>query len=320
MNYFNLNKILSIVRKLHQPKPINDQILTDLLESEIHDEEIIRLFNFDLKNERHIRMILNKSNYERFQKIQEECGQRKALQVTLYSMNFKTKLNSLLIKSLSYPLFLFCFSLFVMIFINYVLFSMFQSLLSFLGPVLNLRLYKTILNALIGLDITVIVLCCLIWWSVKYHSIKLYDTLSMHLKQHIWQKLISREFCEKFIYFYQLGGSIELIVQQIKWSSDKVLSNLCEQIIFNLESGLDLSHSFGVIDSNLEVYFKMNMEGMDIQKYLQNHNRIQEIKLTHQIKKYGKWLLIYGYIVITLMIVIMYQVMLMPIQMMEELL
>ncbi|KAF0226566.1 MAG: hypothetical protein FD133_1633 [Erysipelotrichaceae bacterium] len=320
MNYFNLNFIISYVKNSNRLKIINHQILTDLLESEINDDEIIRLFNFDLKNEQHIRSVLNKSFYVQYQRIQEECEQRKALQVILYSMSFKRRLNGILIKSISYPLFLFGFSLIVMIFVNSVLFSMFETLLLFLGPVLNLRLYKIVLNMLISFDASVIVFCYLVWWLATYRSITLYSFLSSHINHHLWQKLISREFCEKFIYFYQLGGNTELIVRQIQWSSGQVLSNLCNQILINLDSGRDLGDTFGIIDSTLETYFKMSIEGMDIIKYLQNHNRIQEITLTHQIKKYSKYVLIYSYLVITMLIVIIYQVMLMPIQMMEELL
>ena len=96
MNYINLKSIISYVKKSNKSKIINHQILTDLLESEINDDEIIRLFSFDLKNEQHIRSVLNKSFYVQYQRIQEECEQRKALQVILYSMSFKKRLNGIL--------------------------------------------------------------------------------------------------------------------------------------------------------------------------------------------------------------------------------
>ncbi len=299
---------------------ISHQILSDLLESEINDDEIDRLFNFDLNNEQHIRSILKKYHYVQYQRVKEECEPRKALQAILYSMIFKKRLNGLLIKSISYPAFLFSFSFLVMIFVNSLLFPLFESLLLFLGPISNINIYRNTLNVLIGFDIMVILLLSATWWFIIFRPNLLYSFLSSYFDHHIWQKLISREFCEKFIYFYQLGGNLEMVIQQIQWSSNQVLYSLCRQILIDLESGLDLSDAFGVIDSNLEAYFKMNMEGIDILKYLKNHNLIQEISLIHQIKKYSRIILIYAYLVIMMLIVIIYQVMLMPIQMMGELL
>lgn len=320
MKYFNSNlfQFKSKSKSSFHRKDIS--ILSDLLESEIDDEEIIQIIGFDIKDELQIRGFLPKSIYGQYMRIQRECDQRKALLVVLYTMKFHKKLQSVLVKSGSYPIILFIFSYIMLLFVNMILFPMFQSMLLFLGPKLELSGYQIILNILISVD--TLLICCTTIGIIfaKIYPLKFYQIINSKIPRNFWAQLNSYLFCEKFMYFYGLGGSIDLVLKQIQWSSNKINYYLCDQVLDHLNQGFDLGSCLQIINPKLLAYFKMSEEGMDIHHYLKNHNQVQEILIINQIGKYSKVMLIYAYLKITTMIVIIYQVMLMPIRMMEQLL
>jgi type II secretory pathway component PulF len=295
-------------------------ILSDLLESEINDQEIKKILGMDLKDEQHIRNLLSLTNYTQYQRLSLECESRKALLVVLYSMNLNKRLKAQVLKGLAYPVLLLIFSLFMMIFVNGVILPLFQSMLLFLGPKLDLSMYQVILLIFIVVDLSLLVSVIVTMILLKNKAYRIYYISRKFRPQNIWTRLISHQFCEKFLYFYRLGGSIDLIFKQIQWSSSPVLSQLCFETSIKLENGQDLTNSIKVINPDLQAYFKMNEEGIDITKYLQHYANVQELIVINQIKKYGKILLAYSYIKISFMIMILYQVMLKPIEMMENIL
>jgi competence protein ComGB len=311
---------LNLLRKIGSKKSGDLTILTDLLESEIDDHEIEKILGVNLKDEHHLRKILKQSSYGQYQRLSLETDTRKALLVVLHSMNLSKRIQTQVLKALSYPGFLFIFSLMMMVFVNIVLLPMFQSMLQFLGPKMNLSFYQFILTIFILLDLLLISMITISVFIIKSNAYLAYSTYKDLKPQNLWVRLISNQFCEKFLYFYRLGGTVDVIFKQIQLSSSVVLNYLCFIVLRDLDAGLSLTHSIVHINPQLQTYFKMNEEGIDITKYLQHYATVQELIVFDQIKKYGKILLAYSYIKITFMIVILYQVMLKPIEMMEKVL
>jgi type II secretory pathway component PulF len=321
MNFTKAKRFtLKLLKKNSSNKSGDLTILTDLLESEIDDHEIEKILGINLKDEHHLREILKQSSYGQYQRLSLETDTRKALLVVLHSMNLSKKIQTQVLKALSYPGFLFIFSLMMMVFVNIVLLPMFQSMLLFLGPKINLSFYQFIITFFILLDLLIISIVFIFMFILKSNAYRAYNFYKKFRPQNIWLRLITHQFCEKFLYFYRLGGSVDVIFKQIQLSSSVVLNYLCFNVLKDLENGYDLTHSILHINPQLQTYFKMNEEGIDITKYLQHYAKVQELIVFDQIKKYGKILLTYSYIKITFMIIILYQVMLKPIEMMEQVL
>jgi len=314
MNYINLNHYLSSKFK---PK-INLTILTDLLESELDDNEIENILGLNLKDEKLLHSILNQKNFALFNKLKIECDRRKALLVILYTLNLEKRLKTVAYKALAYPILLFMFSFGMMLFVNGFLFKLFNSMLQFLGPKMDFSLYQNILNLFIFIDLLMLIILICVSILIEYQPKKFYFYIQSKIKNNLWSRIISYQFCDKFTYFYRLGGSTDQILKQIQWSSGPILNHICHQMHANFNEGKDLVNVIGLIDYDLQTYFKMNQEGIDIVKYLINHNKHQELMMTQKIKNFGKGTLMYSYITITFMIVIIYQVMLKPIEMMEQ--
>jgi type II secretory pathway component PulF len=321
MNSTKINRIISsLIQKIEPRRRVDLSILSDLLESEIDDQEIFKILNINLKDEHQLRKILKYSDYGQYLRLSHETDPRKALLVVLYSKKLSNRLKSQSLKHLSYPSFLFFSSLIMMIFVNSILLPMFQSMLLFLGPKLNVFMDSLILILFILLDVLIIASILIFLFLLRSNPIYLYGRINDIKKQNLWTRLLTHQFCEKFLYFYHLGGSIDIIFKQIQLSSSMVLNHLCFEVLNELENGSNLANSIIHIDPQLQAYFKMSDEGIDITKYLHHYTIIQELIVMDQIKRYGKTLLAYTYIKITFMIIILYQVMLKPIEMMEKLL
>jgi len=193
---------------------------------------------------------------------------------------------------------------------------MFLSLVNFMGPNMDIGSYQGTLTAIIVIDSMMLLLFSLGYLMFHYRKNKLYQIIT-HLKpDNHWTRVLSHQFCLKFLYFYRLGESIDLIMRQIRWSSDEVLSDRVAQIESLLQEGIVLNQAVVRIDSQLEIYFKMSDEGLPIEKYLENHNRIQELVLKRQISGLSRIILGYAYLKIAVIIVVVYQLMLKPIEMM----
>lgn len=316
MNFDSLTNLMKSFLSVGKKPRVGVEILSELLDQEIDRDEWIRILGFDLGDETQLRKILPRKHYVRYSRLALLTEQRKALRIILTSMRIENSVKSTLIKSLFYPVFLFSLSLIMMFFVETVLFKTFSSMLNFMGSTLQFSLYQNVIKGMIVFDLTLIGLVILLALFIKQDPLKVYDELDRHWPDNPWAQLNSHQFVSKFVSFYTLGGSFDEIFRQIQWSSDLVLSTECGQSINALSAGEPLSLAVTMIDPRLELYFKMNEEGVAIESHLINHNRIQEILIFHRIKQLGKTVLAYSYLKITLIIVVIYQMMLKPIEMM----
>jgi competence protein ComGB len=300
-----------------KPRQVLDlNILIDVLESEIDHQELKDILKIDLTKEDQLRRILTNRQFSRFSRLNLYGDKRKALLVLLTSMRLEKNLKEQITKALFYPVFLFGFSFVMVIFVNGLLLRTFQSLLAFMGPKMDIGIYQGILTVIIVFDSLVVVLFSLGYLMFHYRKKQLYQITTQLKPDNQWTRVLSHQFCLKFLHFYRLGEPIDLIMRQIRWSSDEVLSDRVEQIESLLEEGIVLNQAVVRIDPQLEIYFKMSDEGLPIEKYLENHNRIQELVLKRQINGLSRFILGYAYLKIAVIIVVVYQLMLKPIEMM----
>jgi len=316
MSYDTKRSLKRFIRWIKPRHAFDLDIMIDVLESEIDHQELNDILKIDLTKEHELRRILTKQQFSRFSRLSLYCDKRKALLVLLTSMRLERNLKELIIKSLFYPVFLFGLSFVMVIFVNELLLRTFQSLLTFMGPKMDIGFYQSVLTAVIVLDSLILFTISLIYLMFHQRKKQLYRFISKLLPDNQWTKVLSHQFCLKFLHFYSMGETVDLILKQIRWSSDDVLSDRCAQVESLLEEGIELNQAVKRIDPQLEIYFKMSDEGLPIEKYLENHNRIQELILKKEIKGLSRVILGYAYLKIAVIIVVVYQLMLKPIEMM----
>jgi type II secretory pathway component PulF len=312
-----INKTFNQLIRWFKPRQsIDIDIMIDVLESEIEHQEIKEILGIDLTIEDQLRLFLTRNQFSRFKRLSLYCDKRKSLLVLFTSMRLEKKLKDMMVKALLYPVFLFGISFIMALFVNGMLLKTFRSLLGFMGPDMSIVVYQSILNGIILLDVFLLMISGLCMFMFYKHKIAFYQIIRQFKPNNQWTRLLSHQFCLKFLHFYRLGETIDMILRQIKWSSDEVLSHRCGIVETLLEEGIPLHQAVKQIDPHLEIYFKMSDEGLAIEKYLENHNRTQELILMRQTKSFGKTVLAYAYLKITIIILVVYQLMLKPIEMM----
>lgn len=316
MNFDSLIKLLKPLKTGKKRPFFGVEILSELLEKEIDRDELKRILGFDLGDENQLRKILPKQHYVRYCRLALITEQRKSLRIILASLRIENALRNALIKALLYPIFLFGLSLMMMLFVNGVLFKTFRSMLNFMGSTIEFSLFENLIRGLVISDLCLIGISVMWMVFTKQDALKVYKWFNRHWPGNPWTQLNSYHFVSKFISFYRLGGSFDEIFRQIQWSSDLVLAYGCSQAINALSSGEPLSMAVMLIDPQLQIYFKMSEEGVSIEHHLISQNQIQEIVITHRIKQLGQSVLAYSYLKITLVIIVIYQMMLKPMEMM----
>lgn len=291
-------------------------IVAELLDKEIDSDEMKRILGLDLNDESQLRKLIPKKQYVRYRRLAMVSEQRKALSIVLISLRIENSMKSVLIKAFLYPLFLFNLSLIMMFFVDQILFRTFSSMLDFMGSGLEFTLFQNSIRGLISLDLFMIVMVSGFMIIMKQNPLKGYSWIEKRWINNPWNQLNSFHFISKFLRFYKLGGSFDEIFNQIRWSSDLVLSHKCSLALAALRSGETLSSAVTLIDPKLQLYFKMNEEGIAIESYLSNLNQVQEVLINDRIKQVGKVILAYSYVKITVIIIVIYQMMLKPIEMM----
>jgi len=291
-------------------------MLSELIDHGSDSDMIQDILGLDLNDESQIRRQLRKKAYLRYRRLCAVTDQRKALTVILKSIAQNKSLADQLFKATIYPLFLFGISLMMLMFVDRILLETFQTMLAFLGPLSETANYKIGLEILIGMDFMLLVMGLILMGWIRYEPIRLYTELSRRKPKNLWTGLISHEFCMKFFQFYRLGSSIDQIFILIQESSGPVLAQRCAMALQKLQGGAELYEAVFVIDPRLKSIFRLGDEGIDIEAYLDHHNQMQDRLLTRQIKKAGKALLALDYIQIALIIILIYQMMLKPIEMM----
>lgn len=318
MNFnLRMNRFKSRLIRKRRPK-FGIDIVAELLDKEIDSDEMKRILGLDLNDESQLRKLIPKKQYVRYRRLAMVSEQRKALSIVLISLRIENSMKSALIKAFLYPLFLFNLSLIMMFFVDQILFRTFSSMLDFMGSGLEFTLFQNSIRGLISLDLVMIVMLSGFMIIVKQNPLKAYSWIEKRWINNPWNQVNSFHFISKFLSFYKLGGSFDEIFNQIRWSSDLVLSNKCSIALTALRSGETLSSAVTLIDPKLQLYFKMNEEGIAIESYLNNFNQIQEVLINDRIKQVGKVILAYSYVKITVIIIVIYQMMLKPIEMMEN--
>lgn len=292
------------------------ELLSDLIDHGSESQVIKDILNFDLSDEIQIRSLLDRKNYLRYLRVGAITDQRKALTIVLSSIRQQRTLINRLLKESAYPVFLFGVSLMMLMFVDRILLQTFQTMLAFLGPLNEVSSIQGGLRILIGIDIVLIGIVLVLLVCFKRAPNQLYQLLNQIKTRNIWSSLVSHQLCTKFFMFYRLGNSVDQIFSLIRDSSDPILAQRCADAIKSLQNGAELHEAVALIDPKLSSIFRLSEEGVDIESYLDNHNRIQERLIAYKIKRAGRGLLAYDYIQIALIILVIYQMMLKPIEMM----
>ncbi len=239
-----------------------------------------------------------------------------ALSITDIGKHFKTKL----VKQISYPLLLFCLAFLTLyVFSAMILPQLMQGFdmssdvfltvaLSFLQLFANLLLWIILLC--LGLGFT----------AYKVSSVKLF--LLKHLRfLKIPQQYCSYLFASYYIQFIRHGITTKNAIAFLAQREDTSILTVCaKQMKLQLEAGKTIEESFREIAWIDEVFIKNWLIGIhtqNMEQVLQQYQSYQMDRWKHYLKRLGQAIQVFSYGFVACMVVLVYQIMLVPLQLLE---
>lgn len=306
--------------KLKSRSRFDPGILLELLEHETDREVIQDILGIDIMNESMIRNSLKKTLALRYSRLIVHVDRRIALRIILKEKIQDDELSNLFFRSLSYPLVLFFLSMGMLLFTDMILIRSFQTMLDFMGPDPSFGTFQILIKIGILFDGILVFAFGISAILIKFKPVSAYDVLNRYFKQNFWKRIIAIRFLSRFTMLYDLGYSTDQIMMLIERSGDPILSFKVRVLSETLTKGKTLSESVGAIDETLRRSFLMGEEGINDERVLTNTLKQRESQLKLMIKRVSRMILSYAYLKITLIIVMIYGLMLKPVEMMENLL
>ena len=243
--------------------------------------------------------------------------------IDLLQKNKKRKLK--IFKILFYPiLLLFVMMIFVLLFNQIVLPMMLNLVKSFHQVDSSLEYFVSILNYII----TFFFLCCFILFCYITYSlwpkniVKSYQRIYHYFPHSLFVKYYSEQFIQLYVLCIQEGlstkESLDLINQL---NMHPILSFLAECIHLQLMEGKAYQEAFeeAMLDEEVLRFLRLSSLSLEGEEILKTYLSFVQNKIERTMTAYAKSIQVISYSLIALMILFLYQILLLPLQIIQNL-
>ncbi len=242
-----------------------------------------------------------------------------SLKLYLTAMEFKVDFKKKLYKSISYPGLQLILTFILSLVAQNWLFPLLLDLTNSMGVVSEnnyLFIFISIVNVLI---ITSLIFFLFMWFIFNYfESTILFKLLNLKCFKLV-KEIIVIKLLLYFNSFYRSFNSFELLVKLMrKIPNERIVCNFMDIIHFRLLEGITLSKTFEVLDSKLGKLVNFGSKTNNLNNLLEIFLLEKKERLFIIIKRIGMSVQLFSYCYIGLIIVLVYQLMLMPLQMVER--
>ena len=135
----------------------------------------------------------------------------------------------------------------------------------------------------------------------------------------IFKDFVIYQFVNYYLIFYQATDAIELVISGLRKLPDARFINVyADQIHFSLSDGNPLPTAMRILDERLEIIFKIGNDTGRIDELLPSYIAGLNLRFENFLKKTGRNFQIFSYVYIMLLVVMVYQMMLLPLAMIER--
>lgn len=234
----------------------------------------------------------------------------------------KEKLKKHWLKETTYPLFVFAFSLLTLFLFTNVILPQMSSLFEEMGNMGSLRKIIFLMKYVaIFLIIASIVLLGLIIMAKFSDSFKKSAYQLFFHRVSIIKEMISYNVALNFYQLMSKGCSTRQIFSFLnRIKQNAVMQLVTNEIKFNLEQGVDFTMLIETNDAfckTFKFFFKIGIEGQNLENTLLDYLQFQEEKWIRTIKIISKGIQLFAYCFIAVLVIIIYQIMLVPMELMS---
>lgn len=235
----------------------------------------------------------------------------------------KRKLKENWIKEISYPLFVLLFALVVFFIFDFMIYPQLQSII----PTASTNYLHTFLAVLIGI-IWILLILFIFFISVikiiqkKNYSqyLQYYDKIFSQLS--FIKKYISYDFALHTLILMKRGYSTKQVFESLMQLKDhQLLSFDLDKMVEDFKQGKEMSKIIDQqshFDSKFKYFFKMGYYTNNLENALQDYCEYQAKEFKHILKKSSKIISCVAYSFIGILVISIYQLLLLPLDMMNQ--
>lgn len=246
-----------------------------------------------------------------------------SLSYLIYNESLKQK--KFYIKKLLYPILIFIFTiigiyLFVLICLP-VLITLMQEFNSELEYIIYLeKISYIILN--ITFIIILFLLLVILFFFQKRNQVKGYKIFCKFKLSRVLKIIISNDFARFYEQCTLIGCSTQESIEILKTLSNKpLISFLANQLDMSLLKGNTIENAFKnkYLDKGLYRFLNISMYSRNNGKILEGYIKLNEIKLNNIFKLFSYFVQIFTYIIISIILIFVYQILMMPLSIISNL-
>ncbi len=288
----------------------------------IYDMIKLRLLgkNVEKSSDFNVGKWLNDNNLTMVKYLLDFLPLQQALQCHLQINRFKQEFTKGLIKLLSYPALQLVLAFALSVAAQYWLLPLLHELLGDMGISSgNVRVFATVINVINIVIIGLLIIAVISWLVLRQLESSILQLLLDKPLFQLIKNLLVYQFVNYYLILYQSTASIELIISGMrKLPQAKYLNAYATAIHFKLNNGEELSKAFCLLDKKLEMLFNVGQDTGRITELLSSYVKALNLQFENAMKKIARNFQIFSYLYITLLVVLIYQMMLLPLSLIER--
>ena len=172
----------------------------------------------------------------------------------------------------------------------------------------------------INYGLLVLIVLAVIAWVVSkvWEKSFIYIILDLPLLRSV-KKLLVYQFINYYLIFYEMGDAIEVIINGLRKLPDSgFINHYADQVHFKLLSGDSLPQAMSILDKRLTTIFKIGRDTGKGSELLASYGKGLNLELQGFLKRLGRYFQVFSYVYIMLLVLLVYQMMLMPLALIER--
>lgn len=243
-----------------------------------------------------------------------------ALDCYLGIVNYRQQFKKNIIKAISYPLVQLVLAFGLSLIAQNWLFPLLKDLLSDMGVNDFGSSWILLIISLVNICLIIGFITIILGWFIfrYFESTILFLLLKNSLLR--WLKdIIAQQFAYYYVVFYKTYGSSEQVLMSLrKLPGERLINNFADIMHFQLLTGKKFSTAFGYLDISLQKAFEIGGKTEKIGELLEIYIQSKQDRFQTYTKKIGIIVQTISYCYIGLIVWLVYQLMLMPLAMIER--
>jgi len=243
-----------------------------------------------------------------------------ALRCYLKIKSFKEEFKKDLIKVLFYPVVQLCLAFLLSLVAQYWVLPLLQDLIADMDLIDGSVIFFISLIKIVYITLLVTLFLSIIIFLIikKAEKSAIYILLNQRYTKTI-KDVVIYQFINYYLIFYQATDAIDTVINGLRKLPDSEYINMyADKIHFSLLNGDSLANAFEILDIKLKYLLDIGADTGKTAELLSTYTQSLSVLFEYKVKKIGRNFQVFSYFYILILVILIYQMMLMPLAMIER--